>query len=211
MSVPVALGSDQSAPNQGLLMPKLRYRFRVRFLNLGTEPGEVNELTKQIVSITRPNLTFENIDLPVYNTTMKLAGKPTWNDVSVVVRDDAGGRVTRAIGQQVQKQFDFSEMASAAAGIDYKFETEFQVLDGGNGSASPVVLETWQLYGCYLQAVDYGPMAYGTGGEAAEITMTIRYDNANQVQGDAAQGIGELIGQTAQRSLENASGPVGAI
>ncbi len=33
MTVPLA--SDQSSPTQGLLMPKLKYRFRVVFENLG--------------------------------------------------------------------------------------------------------------------------------------------------------------------------------
>ncbi len=33
MTVPLA--SDQSATSQGLLMPKLKYRFRVMFENLG--------------------------------------------------------------------------------------------------------------------------------------------------------------------------------
>ena len=37
MTVPLA--SDQSASTQGLLMPKLKYRFRVMFENFGS-PGE---------------------------------------------------------------------------------------------------------------------------------------------------------------------------
>ena len=193
MTVPLA--SDQSASAQGLLMPKLRYRFRVSFENFGTDTESVVELTKQVVSFARPNLTFENIDLPIYNTTLKLAGKPAWQDLQCVLRDDASGSVTKLIGQQLQKQFDFAEMASAAAGIDYKFFTRFQILDGGNGNSEPTVLEQWELYGCYLQAVDYGPMAYGTN-EAVEITMTLRFDNANQSETDEALGtsVGRTVG-----------------
>ena len=37
MTVPLA--SDQSASTQGLLMPKLKYRFRVMFENFGS-PGD---------------------------------------------------------------------------------------------------------------------------------------------------------------------------
>ena len=83
-------------------------------------------------------------------------------------------------------------MASAASGIDYKFLTVFEVLDGGNGAATPVALETWELYGCYLKSVNYNDLNYGTS-EAATITMTITFDNANQVTG---QGVGTLIGRT---------------
>lgn len=189
MTVPLA--SDQSSPTQGLLMPKLRYRFRVNFENFGVS-RPTTELTKQVVSFARPNLTFEALDIPVYNSTLKLAGRHAWQDLQCVVRDDASGAVSRLVGEQLQKQFDFVEMASAAAGIDYKFLTKFEILDGGNGNAAPVVLETWELYGCYLQAVDYGPMAYGTN-EVVEITMTLRYDNANQLPEEA--GVGAAIGR----------------
>jgi hypothetical protein len=189
MTVPLA--NDQSAPTQGLLMPKLRYRFRVNFENFGISKP-TTELTKQVVSFARPNLTFEAIDLPVYNSTLKLAGKHAWQDLQCVIRDDASGAVSRLVGEQLQKQFDFVEMASAASGINYKFLTKFEILDGGNGNFAPTVLETWELYGCYLQAVDYGPMAYGTN-EAAEITMTIRYDNANQ--SPEASGVGATVGR----------------
>ena len=184
MTVPLA--SDQSASTQGLLMPKLRYRFRALFENLGVS-STTTELTKQVVSFARPNLSFEQITLPIYNSTLKLAGRHTWQPVQIVVRDDAGGNVSKLIGEQIQKQMDFLEMSSAASGIDYKFQTTLEVLDGGNGANEPVVLESWQLYGCYIQVADYGPMAYGSN-EAAEITMTIEYDNANQTGNQGKPG-----------------------
>lgn len=144
MTVPLA--SDQSASTQGLLMPKLRYRFRVMFENLGVSKP-TTELTKQVVSFARPNLTFEEITLPIYNSTLKLAGRHSWADVQCEIRDDASGAVSKLIGEQMQKQMDFLEMSSAASGIDYKFLTKFEILDGGNGANAPVVLESWELYG----------------------------------------------------------------
>lgn len=177
MTVPLA--SDQSASTQGLLMPKLKYRFRVMFENFGVSTPRT-ELTKQVMSFARPNLSFEEIALPIYNSTLKLAGKPTWADTTCEIRDDASGQVSRLVGEQIQKQMDFLEMASASSGIDYKFLTRFEILDGGNGAEQPNVLETWELYGCYLKSADYGAMNYG---ESAPVTinMTIAYDNANQI------------------------------
>lgn len=193
MTVPLA--SDQSASTQGLLMPKLRYRFRVMFENIGVSKP-VTELTKQVVSFSRPNLTFEEIALPIYNSTLKLAGRHSWADVSCEIRDDASGNVSKLIGEQLQKQMDFVEQASAASGFDYKFNTRFEILDGGNGTLQPVVLETWELYGCYLKGADYGAMNYGTN-EAASITLTIAYDNANQGQaGGGGVGPGAFLGRT---------------
>ena len=177
MTVPLA--SDQSASTQGLLMPKLKYRFRVMFENFGVSTPRT-ELTKQVMTFTRPNLSFEEITLPIYNSTLKLAGKHTWADATCEIRDDASGAVSRLVGEQLQKQMDFLEMASASSGIDYKFLTRLELLDGGNGAEQPVVLETWELYGCYLKSADYGQMSYS---ESAPVTinMTIAYDNANQI------------------------------
>ena len=202
MTVPLA--SDQSSPTQGLLMPKLKYRFRVMFENFGVSTPRT-ELTKQVISVARPNLTFEEIALPVYNSTLKLAGKHSWADTTCEIRDDAGGNVSRLIGEQFQKQLDFFEMASAASGINYKFTTKFEILDGGNGAAEPVVLETWELYGCYLKGADYGGMNYG---ESAPVTisMTIAYDNASQ-GAPQSSGIGFAIGRTVGDVVTGAGAP----
>jgi hypothetical protein len=191
MSVPLA--SDQSPTSQTLLMPKLKYRFRVMFENFGVSTP-TTELTKQVVSFARPSLTFEEIALPVYNSTLKLAGRHSWADTTCTVKDDATGSVSKLVGEQLQKQLDFFEMASAASGINYKFTTKFEILDGGNGAATPVVLETWELYGCYLKAANYGDMNYGTN-EAATIELSIAFDNASQGAGQSS-GVGFAIGRT---------------
>jgi hypothetical protein len=161
------------------------------FENFGVSKP-TTELTKQVMSFSRPNPTFEEISLPIYNSTLKLAGKHSWPDVTCEVRDDASGSVSKLIGEQLQKQMDFLEMASAASGIDYKFTTVVEILDGGNGASTPVVLETWNLYGCYIKNADYGALNYG---ESAPVTinMTITYDNANQGEGE---GVGTLVGRT---------------
>jgi hypothetical protein len=190
MTVPLA--SDQSSPTQGLLMPKLKYRFRVTFLTFGVSQP-TTELTKQVMDFTRPTVSFEEIPLPIYNSTIKLAGKHSWGDVTCNLRDDAGGNVSRLVGEQLQKQLDFMEQSSAASGIDYKFTTQFQVLDGGNGVNEPTVLETWELYGCYLKEVNYNEANYGTS-EPMSVSMTITFDNA--VQTPNGSGVGASIGRT---------------
>ena len=190
MTVPLA--SDQSSSTQGLLMPKLKYRFRVIFEGLGVSTPRT-ELTKQVIDFTRPEVTFEEILVPIYNSTLKLAGKHSWGDVTVNLRDDAGGNVQKRVGEQLQKQLDFMEQASAASGIDYKFTTRCEVLDGGNGASQPVVLETWELYGCYLKGVNYNDLNYGSS-EAVTISMTMAFDNA--LQTPIGSGVGAFVGRT---------------
>jgi len=175
-TVPVA--SDQSAQSQGLLMPKLKYRFRISFENFGVSTPRT-ELTKQVIDFARPEVTFEEMTIDVYNSKIKMAGKHSWSNTTVNVRDDALGTVSRLVGEQLQKQFDFFEQSSAAAGIDYKFTLRCEMLDGGNGVDTVSVLETWELYGCYLQTVNYNDLNYATS-EPVTIAMTISFDNALQ-------------------------------
>ena len=186
----MTVASDNAGGNQGLLMPKLQYRFRVNFLNFGV--GQTIELTKQVVDITRPQVSFGEITIPVHNSTLYLAGRHEWQALTVNVRDDAQGQVSRLVGQQLQKQLDFVEQASAATGQDYKFQTNIEILDGGNGTAAPVVLETWEVYGCFLQGANYNNLAYSSN-EVVTIQMAIRFDNA--VQSPLASGVGTSVGR----------------
>ena len=80
-----------------------------------------------------------------------------------------------------------------SSGIDYKFLTRFEVLDGGNGANEATVLETWELYGCYLSNTDYADANYATN-EPMTVALTIRYDNAIQTPGGT--GIGTAVGRT---------------
>jgi hypothetical protein len=188
----VPLASDQSASSQGLLMPKLKYRFRVSFENFGVSTPR-SELTKQVIDFTRPQVNFEEIPIDIYNSKVYIQGKHTWETVSVNLRDDASGAVAKLVGEQVQKQFDMMEQASAASGIDYKFITRCEILDGGNGASTPNVLETWEMYGCMITNVNYGDLNYASN-EPATIAMTIRFDNAVQTPLEA--GVGTTVART---------------
>jgi hypothetical protein len=188
MGVPTAAGT------QVLLMPKLKYRFRVTLLGFGVAPSV--ELTKQVQDVTRPKVNFEEIMLDVYNSKVYLAGKPSFE------------------GQQIQKQFDFLEQASARSGIDYKFTTRIEVLDGGNANLEARVLETISCYGCILLNADYGDLNYGTN-EAATVALTIRFDNMEQWGAEKSSpsiegGIGALVGrQIATQAVTGALGQQG--
>lgn len=189
----VPLATSQSASAQGLLMPKLQYRFRASFENFGVSTPRT-ELTKQVVDFKRPTVSFGDVVIDTYNSKVKLIGKPEWGDVTVTFRDDAQGQVTRLIGEQLQKQFDFMEQSSASSGIDYKFITRLEQLDGGNGANQPTVLETWELYGCLLSNVDYQTVNYATN-DPVTIQITIKIDNAIQTP------VGSGVGATVTRAL----------
>lgn len=172
--------------NSALLMPKLQFRFRLNFENFGIG-GQTAELTRQVIDCSRPNLSFAKITIPVYNSTIYMAGKHTWNTMSINLRDDASGAVTRLVGSQLQKQLDFAEQSSAASAQDYKFRLKLDMLDGANGVAI-VPLETWDLEGCYVESVNYNTVNYGTS-EVVTIALTVQYDNAIQLAPTDALGL----------------------
>jgi hypothetical protein len=188
----VPLASDQSASTQGMLMPKLKYRFRVSFENFGVSTP-TTELTKQVASAARPNLSFDPIPIQVYNSTVTLAGRPKWNTFTVVLRDDVTGVVSKLVGEQMQKQFDFFEQSSAASGQDYKFTMRIEVLDGGNGANTAGVLETWECYGCFVTAANYQGLSYS---EQAPMTIDLTIQPDNCIQSPTSAGIGATIGRT---------------
>jgi hypothetical protein len=199
--------TNAAGSTQVLLMPKLKYRFRVTLLGFGV--AAATELTKQVQDVTRPKVSFEEMTLDVYNSKVKLAGRHTLEPITLTLRDDASGQVQKMVGQQIQKQFDFMEQASARSGIDYKFTTRIEVLDGGNGALVPSTLETFELYGCFIQNADYGDANYSTN-EHMTVALSIVYDNLSQFAAGAAAvspigGIGAAVGRTIGAATTGAS------
>jgi hypothetical protein len=191
--ITVPLASGDSASNQGLLMPKLQYRFRVTLENFGVSTP-TTELTKQVIDVTRPNVSFEQMTIDVYNSRVYLAGKHTWEPITLNLREDVNNNVQKLVGEQLQKQFDFYEQSSAASGLDYKFTTRIEILDGGNGANTPTVLETFELYGCYCESANYNQLSYSNSTDPVSVTLNIRYDNA--IQSPQGTGIGTAVGRT---------------
>lgn len=167
----------------GILHPKQKFRWQVTFVQLARlVPGASSrELTRQATNVTRPNLSFEEVAIHRYNSVAYVAGKHSWDMISLTVEDDITGLASYAIQGQLESQqrligadLDGSWHNSAATGSDYKFGTILEQLDGKEG-----VVETWKLEGCFIQAADYGDLDYSAS-DAATITLQLRYDHARQ-------------------------------
>jgi hypothetical protein len=163
------------------LMPKLQYRFRVSFNNMGKDGLLKDETTQNVISASRPNLTHEEVVVDSYNSKMYLAGKHTWEPVTIVLRDDMNSHVIKALGSQLNKQVDHADQTSAISGSAYKFETIIETLDGNNGSATAAgVFDTWSLQGCFISNIQYGDLNYADS-NMVQVTLTVRYDHATHV------------------------------
>ena len=167
----------------GILHPKQKHRWRVTFVGLAKlVPGASSrELTRQAINVTRPNMSFEDVPIHRYNSTAYVAGKHTFEPMSLTVEDDITGLAAYAVQGQLETQqriigndLPGDWLNSAATGSDYKFGTILESLDGNEG-----VVETWKLEGCFIQSVDYGDMDYSAS-DAVTISMQLRFDHARQ-------------------------------
>jgi hypothetical protein len=157
-------------------------------------PGtNTRNLTMQVTTITLPNLTFEEVVLHRYNSVAYIAGKHTWEPISVTVEDDITGLASQVIRSQLETQqrligtdLDGRWLNKAATGSDYKFGAKIDQLDGDEG-----VVSTWILEGVQIMNADYGDRDYSAS-EASTITMSLRYDHARQI--DSGAGYGTALG-----------------
>ena len=163
----------------GVLMPKLKYRFRVSFLNNFGGNAETKVLTQNIQSVTRPKISYEEQVIDSYNSKVYVQGKHTWEQINVTIRDDITNQVAKQVGAQVQRQLNHFQQSTPASGSDYKFDMQVEILDGVNAGAT----EVWFLEGCFLTNVDYSETDYSAS-DAVQITLQVRYDNAIHFEGD---------------------------
>jgi hypothetical protein len=196
----ISIPTEGAGSNSSLLMPKLQYRFRVFLDSFGTTggPDGVREISRQVVDVTRPNVSFEQMTIDAYNSRTYLAGKHTWEPITLTLREDANNNVQKIVGQQLQRQFDFFEQSSAVSSGSYKFQTRIEILDGGNGATGANVIDRFHLVGCYIESANYNTLAYATN-EAVTTSLTIRYDNAIQFGADEEfVGIGAPVTRATQ-------------
>jgi len=182
----------------GIFHPKQKNRYRVTFANMG---GGVDSqpLSMQVVTASRPVLTFDEVELHRYNSRAWVAGKHSWEPLNITIEDDVTSSATAVIQQQLQTQqfligAEGQWLATAGEGSLYKFVTYLDMLDGNEQ-----VIERWTLEGCWIQNVDYTDLDYASG-DPVQITLIIRFDHArqdnlnsyNQGEGVALGGAGRI-------------------
>jgi hypothetical protein len=192
-------GVPTTDSSNAMVMPKLQYRFRVQLYDFGTNDGSSLDLTRSVVSVTRPSLTHDEVILDSYNSKVYLAGKHTWDAITLTVRDDINNTVTKKIAQQLQKQLSHGTQSAPAAGRNYKFGMVIEQLDGSNGVGltNTTVVETWSMNGCFIQNANYGENNYATS-DVMTISLQIRFDAADihsGLVGDATTNGALTLGQ----------------
>lgn len=175
----------------GMLHPKQRNRWRVTFANMGGGVGS-NPLSMQAVSISRPNLDFQEHALHRYNSISYIAGKHSFAELSLTVEDDVTSSASAILQEQLQNQqwligAEGQFLAAAGEGSLYKFVTYLDQLDGNDQ-----VIERWIYEGCWIKNSNYNDLDYSDSAQLT-IALSIRYDHVRQdITGfkyDKGQGI----------------------
>ena len=162
----------------GILQPKLKNLWRVTFANLGGG-ADSQPISMQAITVSRPSLSFEEVELHRYNSRAWVAGKHLFESMTITLEDDVTSSASRVIQEQLQAQqwligAQGPWLGKGEEGSLYKFVTYLDMMDG-----KEQVIEKWTVEGCFIQAVDYTELDYSDS-TAVQINLTIRYDHARQ-------------------------------
>ena len=179
------------------MMPKLKNKFRVTFLNIAALASGVNSrnMTLQVTTMSRPELEFTQVELNRYNSKAYVAGKHEWSALQLTVEDDINGLASAVVTGQLETQqrligidLDGRWLNTAATGSDYKFGLQLDQLDGDEG-----VVESFLYEGAWIQQAQFGDLSYAEA-EAVTIALTVRFDHVRKVPGAAAGSYGSALG-----------------
>lgn len=164
----------------GILMPKLKNRWRVTFVNWGGAGGNSQDISMQAVTCSRPKMSFVEVKMDRYNSIAYAPGKHEFEPLQIVIEDDITNRASWVIQKQLEVQqrligADGPWLNTTPAAGSIKFLTRLEMLDGNEG-----VVELWNCEGSWIQQADYGELSYSES-EAVQISLTIRFDHAQQV------------------------------
>lgn len=144
---------------------KLIHRFRLKF-------GVFAAVGHHVKTVTKPNVTFAEVEVPKLNSKVYFAGRKTQDQATVELDDSLDGAVSRAAQSQLQKQANFDNNFHAKSGASYFFNMSAEELSG-DGTA----LMAWYYNKCVVMTCDFGTLDYSDDAGTATINLGIRYSN----------------------------------
>lgn len=165
---------DGLSPRDITTQPKLRFKFRVRFVNFGglESASYAFDTTQQVMAVSRPKIGFEFTELGTYAGSVKVFNRPKFEPITLTLRDDMANAMSGAIASQLQKQYDFNEGRYAVSSGSAKFTMIIESLDGANEMRA---VDAFRLEGCFIENTDFGSFDYREG-SLNECTLSIVYD-----------------------------------
>jgi len=143
--------------------PKYQHRFI-----MSMEDGIPSHLIK---ASAKPTLENGEISLDHINIKRKLKGKSVWNSISITIYDAIVPSAAQAVMQWVRQHHESATGRDGYSG-QYKKDIKLKQLSGLGE-----VIEEWNLYGCYLQSINFGSLDWSAE-DVVTIEATLNYDYA---------------------------------
>lgn len=134
---------------------------------------EIEGIDSYIVKTgARPKMTTTEIKIPWLNSTRYIAGKSEWQTMAVTLHDPIAPSGAQQVMEWIRLTYESVSGRGGYADF-YKRDLRLKLLD-------PVgtVVQLWDVKGAWIQDVDFGSVEYTADSDLAEITLTLRYDNA---------------------------------
>ena len=123
-----------------------------------------------VKTAARPQMEFEENEIPWINSKRWVAGKGTWQTMNVTLHDPIAPSGAQQVMEWVRLCF---ESVSGRAGYAdfYKRDIQIKMLD-------PVgtVVQLWDIKGAWVKSMNFNELGYESN-DMADVTLSIRFDN----------------------------------
>jgi hypothetical protein len=160
---PTKLSESELFGNAFTWEPKYQHRFIMSMTD-----GIPSHLIK---ASAKPTLENGEISLDHINIKRKLKGKSVWNSISITIYDAIVPSAAQAVMQWVRQHHESATGRDGYSG-QYKKDIKLKQLSGLGE-----VIEEWNLYGCYLQSINFGSLDWSAE-DVVTIEATLNYDYA---------------------------------
>lgn len=198
---------NDNSQMESQIQPKLQYRFKIEFDGMGGVT-DTFAATKNVIDVTIPNFTQDEVTIDSYVSRYYVAGKHTLGTFTVNLRNDANNTVGGLIQAQLDRQHNAFHQSHAPSAGAIKFNTKIMMLNGSNGDADwpqgggsgAEIIEAWFITGCWLSSVEWGSLSYATS-DPVQIALTLRPDNVFHITN--AMGSSQDVSYTNSTALES--------
>ena len=166
-------------------------KFRFKVIDQGGEWWWVKQIDK-------PSFEINTAEYQLANQKFTFPGLLVWNDIQLTIYD-VGKKAVEILNRFMSRQ-GYQSPDDCYVGIQ-KVEH-----DSGSGlkilqyNGAGKMIETWELFGSFIKAVDFGTLDYSSD-DLVEIKITIAYDFA-EINGGVGTQTQQITGSNAPLTTE---------
>lgn len=120
----------------------------------------------------RPTYETSEVEVPWINSTRYIAGKTKFSTMDLTLHDPIAPSGAQQVMEWIRLTFESVSGRGGYADF-YKRDIQIKMLD-------PVgtVVQLWDVKGAWITNANFGDLDYASDSDLAEISLTLRFDNA---------------------------------